>query len=135
MTLASIIERETKGADERPVVAGILLKRLNAGWPLQVDASVQYAVSSSNCRGRILDCEWWPILTRSDLDIDSRYNTYKYAILPPGPIANPGLTSLQAAVYPQSSDYWYYIHDDKGIIHYAKTHEEHNENVARYLGK
>jgi len=135
VTLASIIERETKGTDERPVVAGILLKRLDAGWPLQVDASVQYAVSSLNCGVRISNCEWWPILTRSDLDIDSQYNTYKYATLPPGPIANPGLTSLQAAVYPKKSDYWYYIHDDKGVIHYAKTQEEHSNNVARYLGK
>ncbi|MFC1710442.1 endolytic transglycosylase MltG [Patescibacteria group bacterium] len=135
VTLASLIERETKGVDERPVVAGILLKRLNADWPLQVDATVQYAISSSNCKLDIANCEWWPTLTRNDLDINSPYNTYKYQGIPPGPIANPGLISLEAATYPKDSDFWFYIHDDKGVIHYARTQEEHAENVSTYLGK
>jgi UPF0755 protein len=125
--LASLIERETKTDAERPVVAGILLNRINAGMPLQVDASVQYTVGTSK--------DWWPILTLADLKTDSRYNTYKYQGLPPAPIANPGLSSLKAAFAPTENDYWYYIHDSKGQIHYAKTLTEHNANIAKYLGK
>ena len=125
--LASIIERETKTDAERPVVAGVLINRLDAGMPLQVDAAVQYAVGNSK--------NWWPILTLADLKIDSRYNTYKYAGLPPAPIASPGLSSLKAALTPTANDYWYYIHDSEGQIHFAKTLSEHNANVAKYLGK
>lgn len=127
IVLASLIERETKTAEERPIVAGILIKRLNAGWPLQVDASVQYAVGTPK--------NWWPILTAEDLTITSSYNSYKYAGLPPAPIASPGLSSILASFNPQDSDYWYYIHDTSGKIHYAKTLEEHNANIAKYLGK
>ncbi len=127
VTLASLLERETKTDAERPVVAGILLNRLNAGMPLQVDAAVQYAVGTSK--------NWWPILSLADLKINSPYNTYKFAGLPPAPIASPGLSSLKAAFAPTASDYWYYIHDSEGIIHYAKTLAEHNANIAKYLGK
>jgi UPF0755 protein len=133
--LASILERETKTEAERPVVAGILINRLNAGMPLQVDASVQYAVSTENCKLKIENCQWWPILTLEDLKINSPYNTYKYAGLPPAPIANPGLSSLRAVTNPTQSDFWYYIHDKDGQIHYAKTLTEQNANIAKYLGK
>jgi UPF0755 protein len=125
--LASILERETKTDAERPVVAGILINRLNLGMPLQVDATVQYAVGTSK--------DWWPILTLEDLKVNSLYNTYKYAGLPPGPIANPGLSSLKAAFNPAQTDYLYYIHDPTGQIHYAKTLAEQNANIAKYLGK
>ncbi|OGM29866.1 hypothetical protein A2630_04275 [Candidatus Woesebacteria bacterium RIFCSPHIGHO2_01_FULL_44_10] len=127
VTLASIIERETITDEERPIVAGILIKRLDAGWPLQADASVQYVVGSAD--------NWWPILTKDDLEVNSRYNTYKYAGLPPGPIASPGLSSLAAVVRSQDSPYWYYIHDTEGKIHYATSLEGHNLNIAKYLGK
>jgi len=81
-------------------------------------------------------CEnWWPVLTREDLEIDSLYNTYKYKGLPPAPIANPGISSLKAAIFPQEILYFYYIHDETGNIHYAKTLQEHNENIRKYLGK
>jgi len=126
IVLASIIERETKTEAERPVVSGILANRLNGGMPLQVDASVQYAVGTLK--------NWWPILSRDDLKIDSNYNTYKFPGLPPGPICNPGLSSLKAAFNPTKTDFWYYIHDGQGQIHYAKTLSEHNANVAKYLG-
>lgn len=125
--LASILERETKTDGERPVVAGILIKRLNSGWPLQTDATVQYAVGTSK--------EWWPILTLDNLSIESSYNTYKYRGLPPTPIASPGLSSIKGVLNPTESEYWYYIHDTKGQIHYARTLEEHNANIAEYLGK
>lgn len=124
--LASILERETLTAKERPVVAGILMNRLNNDWPLQADATIQYALGEPG--------EWWPRpLTRADLETNSPYNTYKFIGLPPGPISNPGLTSLDAAANPEETDYWYYIHDNDGVIHYAETLEEHNQNVQKYL--
>ncbi len=121
LIMASIIERETKGNSEKPIVAGILFKRLNNSWPLQVDASIQYAKG-----------DWKPILI-SDKNLNSRYNTYKFQGLPPGPISNPGLASIQAAMNPEDSEYWYYIHDDSGKIHYAKDIDEHNENIRKFL--
>ncbi len=128
LVLASIIERETKNSpSERPMVAGILLNRLEIGMPLQVDATVQYAIGTS--------ANWWPILSREDLKINSKFNTYKFTGLPPSPIASPGLTALTAAFSPQSNDYFYYIHDNEGKIHYARTLEEHNQNVHTFLGK
>jgi UPF0755 protein len=136
VTLASLIERETKGVEEKPVVAGIIVKRFEAGWPLQIDASVQYAVGTSKLRtGDISGIKFWETLTKDDLEIDSAYNVYKFKGLPPGPICNPGLASLKAAGSPKESTYWFYIHDDKGQIHYAVTQEEHTANVRKYLGK
>lgn len=123
--LASLIERETITDEERPIVAGILLNRFNAKWPLQVDATVQYALGRSP--------DWWEPITRADLETSSPYNTYKYTGFPPGPISNPGRSSLEAAANPESTDYWYYIHDTEGKIHYAKTLDEHNANVSKYL--
>ena len=135
ITLASLIEREAKGDEERPVIAGILLKRAENDWPLQVDAAVQYAVASQNCQKADPGCEWWPILTKDDLDVSSKFNTYKYAGFPPSPISNPGILSIKAAISPQDSAYWFYLHDKEGNIHYAKTIEEHNQNIRTYLGK
>jgi len=119
--LASLIERETRTDEERPVVAGILMNRLAIGMALQVDATVQYAKGS------------WGVVTKEDLEINSPYNTYKFPGLPPSPIANPGLSSLKAAASPEESDYFYYLHDSNGQIHYAKTLEEHNRNINTYL--
>lgn len=150
VTLASIVERETKTDAERPVVAGILLKRLGVDWPLQTDATVQYAIANVKCQTRLrasfaevatkaeqgfgeAQCDWWPILTKEDLEINSPYNTYKFTGLPSAPIASPGLSSIEAVVNPQDSAYWYYIHDKEGKIHYARTLEEHNENIRVYL--
>ncbi|MBI2029335.1 endolytic transglycosylase MltG [Candidatus Gottesmanbacteria bacterium] len=129
ITLASILEREVKNASDRPIVAGIYLKRLNNNWPLQADATVQYIVGF-DAGGNI----WWKKhLTASDLEIDSPYNTYIVTGLPPGPIANPGLATIKAVANPKDSDYWYYISDDAGTLHYAKTIEEHNQNIVKYL--
>lgn len=133
VVLASILERETKTDAERPVVAGILINRLNAGMPLQVDATVQYAEATSRCRYTIISCQWWQPPTRAELELNSQYNTYKVTGLPPGPISNPGISSLEAAFNPTPSDYYYYIHDAGGQIHYAKTLEEQNANIAKYL--
>lgn len=125
--IASLLERETKTDAERPIVAGIILNRIKLGMPLQIDASVQYAVGTPS--------NWWPILTLNDLKTSSPYNTYKYTGLPPAPIANPGLSSLKAALSPAQTDYLYYIHDPSGQIHFAKTLAEQNANIAKYLGK
>jgi UPF0755 protein len=133
VVMASIIERETKTDGERPIVAGILYKRLKAGWPLQVDAAVQYAVANGNCKLKTENCNWWPILTKDDLEINSPFNTYKFTGLPPSPISNPGLSSLRASVNPEDSPYWFYIHDPQGTIHYAESSEEHYKNISKYL--
>lgn len=125
--LASLLERETKTDAERPIVAGIIYNRLRENWPLQIDASTQYGVGTSN--------NWWPILTLKDLESNSPFNTYKFTGLPPAPIANAGISSLRAAVNPEASEYYFYIHAPNGQIYYAKTLSEHNENIRKYLGK
>jgi len=132
--LASIIEREAGADEERAEVAGVLTNRLKAGAALRVDATVQYAVSSARCRIRI--CDWWPkSLTRTDIAFASPYNTYQNPGLPPAPIGNPGKASLEAALKPKATKYWYYLHDSSGQIHYAVTLEEHNQNICTYLKK
>lgn len=135
--MASIIERETKSGDERPIVAGILWKRLQTeGWLLQADATIQYAVANLQLKTKNSKLEnYWPILTKEDIEIDSLYNSYKYKELPPTPISNPGEDSLQAAISPLDSQYWFYIHDNEGNIHYAETLSQHNQNIAKYLNK
>lgn len=134
--LASIIERETKTKQERPIVAGIYYRRLDIGMGLQADATVQYAIANVNCPSSNNGCkDWWPNILKQDLELNSQFNTYKNSGLPPSPIANPGLSSLQAAVYPEDMGYLYYIHDSGGVIHYAKTLAEHNLNINKYLGK
>jgi UPF0755 protein len=130
--LASLVERETRTNDERPIVAGILLKRVRAGWSLDVDATLQYALANSRCQIG-MGCQWWQSVSSQDKTINSAFNTYKFAGLPPAPIGNPGLASIKAIVYSQDSDYWFYLHDSDGQIHYARTLEEHNANVSRYL--
>lgn len=132
LILASLVERETKTDTERPTVAGILLRRLEIGMPLQLDATVQYAIATNKCKNQS-ECSWWPSTTLEDRKIDSRFNTYKYAGLPPNPIANPGLSSIKAVINPQESDYLYYLHGKNGEIHFAETLEEHNSNIKKYI--
>lgn len=132
LVMASLIERETKNGSERPLVAGILYNRLDAGWPLQIDATVQYALATNRCESN-LACDWWKPITSQELALESPFNTYKNVGLPKSPIANPGLTALEAAYNPQESDYFFYLHDDSGQIHYARTLEEQNLNIDRYL--
>lgn len=120
--LASIVEREVPHEEDRPVIAGILWKRLDAGMALQVDSTLNYATGGKNAA-----------LTLEELQIDSPYNTYKYRGLPPTPIGNPGLSALNAAIYPQHSAYWYFLSGTDGTTHFAKDLDEHNENKARYL--
>ncbi len=123
--LASLVERETKGDAEKPIVAGILQKRMSAGWALELDATVQYVLGKSG--------NWWPNTTLLDRKIASPYNTYLHTGLPPAPIGNPGLASIKAVQNAVASPYWFYLHDREGNIRYGATLEEHNQNIAKYI--
>ena len=120
--MASLIEKEVKTKEEKEIVSGILWKRLKAGIPLQVDATITYITGKKTTK-----------ISFEDLQIDSPYNTYKYKGLPPGPICNPGLESILAALYPKESDYWYYLSTPDGKTLFFKTLEEHNLAKAKYL--
>ncbi len=120
--MASLLEEEARTEETRRKVSGILWKRLDAGMPLQVDGVFPYIFE-----GRPYD------LTDGDLLVDSPYNTYKYAGLPPTPISNPGLDAIRAAITPIATPYWYYLSDREGEMHYAVTHDEHLVNRARFL--
>ena len=127
--LASLLEREAQSLEDKRMVAGILLNRLAINMPLQVDATVQYALGYSS-----VEQTWWKKnLTTADLKVESPYNTYLYPGLPPMPIANPGLESIVAASDPINNDYLYYLTDKDGIMRYAETLEGHNRNIAKYL--
>lgn len=124
VTMASIVEKETSVPTERPLVAGVFYNRLRLNTVLATDPAVIYAA--------LLAGRYDGVIHRSDLDFDSPYNTYKYAGLPPGPIANPGRESLRAAMHPQQTDYLYFVSDANGAHRFSRTLEEHSRNVAAY---
>lgn len=126
VTLASLIEREAKHAEDRPIVSSVIHNRLDIGMKLDIDATIQYALGNSN--------KWWPTLTDTGTNLvpGSTYNTYTHTGLPPAPISNPGLSSLEAAVNPANTDYLFYITDANGVNRYAKTLDEHEANISRY---
>ncbi len=121
VTLASLVERETPDREERPLVAGVFYNRLRKRVPLQCDPTVQYALA--------LEGQLVKDVKPKDLRVDSPYNTYTHAGLPPGPIANPGEASLRAALAPEVTDYLYFVANDKGGHFFAKTLAEHDRNV------
>ena len=124
VTMASIVEKETGDPKERPMVAGVYYNRLNRNMALAADPSVIYAALLANrYRGTIY---------ASDLQYDSPYNTYKFPGLPPGPIANPGVASLQAALHPTQTEYLYFVSDNNGHHRFARDLQEHARNVAAY---
>lgn len=122
VTMASILEKEVATSEDRAIVSGILWKRIELGMPLQVDATFMYLLGKKSSE-----------LTAADLKIKSAYNTYRNKGLPAGPIGNPGISALQAAVHPKSTPYLYYLADKNGITHYAKTFDEHKVNKEKYL--
>lgn len=120
--MASLLEEEAITEEDRRIIAGILWRRPDVGMRLQVDATLRYVLGKTSAE-----------LSLDDLNHPSPYNTYRYDGLPPGPIANPGLGSIDAALDPKASSYLYYLSDSDGTIHYAKTFEEHKLNKAKYL--
>lgn len=126
--LASILEREGKSGEDMRKIASVLENRLDIGMALQVDATVQYALGYQP-----LEKSWWKkALTAEDLQINSPYNSYKNPGLPPTPISNPGLETLEAAMNPAKTNYLYYISDKTGALHFAATLQEHNANIRKY---
>ena len=127
--LASLVEREAKLSEDRQLVASVILNRFKTEMKLDIDATIQYTLGYQP-----EEKTWWKkVLTTDDLAIDSPYNTYKNKGLPPTPICNPGLAAIQTIANAPETDYFYYLSDKKGKIHYAVTLEEHNENVRKYL--
>ena len=124
VTLASLAEKEVHLDMERPEVVSVFENRLAEGMPLQTDPAVIYA---SQLRGT-----WTGVIHESELKSDSAYNTYTHAGLPPGPICNPGIASLRAALHPAKTDYLYFVADANGATKFAATLAEHNANVAAY---
>ncbi len=124
LTMASLIEGEARRSETRKQVSGILWNRLDLGMPLQVDAVFPYILGKDTYE-----------ITTDDLKYDSPYNTYLYVGLPPGPINNPSLDSISAAIHPATTKYLYYLTDNEGEMRYAVTHAQHLTNRAKYLNK
>lgn len=124
ITLASVVEGEVRKPETRKIVAGIFLNRLKLGMALQSDATLNYVMTERNDRP-----------TAKDLAIQSPYNTYDHPGLPPGPVGNPSLSSVEAVLHPTETDYLYFLTDQDGGIYYAKTYEEHLQNKYRIYGR
>ncbi len=120
VTLASLIEREAKVPEDRPRIAGVLENRLKKGMKLEIDATVLYALGHH--KDRVL---------YKDLEVDSPYNTYRHTGLPPGPIANPGMASLEAALHPEGNDYLYYVATRSGAHLFSRTRAEHEAAIRK----
>ncbi|MBL7156459.1 MAG: endolytic transglycosylase MltG [Candidatus Pacebacteria bacterium] len=123
--LASLIQREAATDEEMPIISGIMWNRLLSDHYLQIDAALQYALGGAG--------NWWPRVTKQNYKMNSGYNTYIHKGHPPAPICSPGLAAIKSVIYPQETDYFYYIHDAESQVHYAKTYEEHLENIQKYL--
>ncbi len=121
ITLASLVEKEARYAEDRPIIAQVFFKRLEIGMPLQTDASLQYLMDAPK-----------EDVSIADTQIDSPFNTYQNMGLPPGPIANPGIASIEAVLYPANTDYLYFVADRSGHNHYAYTYDEHLDLVYQY---
>ena len=114
VTLASLVEKEARYDEDRPIIAQVFLKRLQMGMPLQSDTTLQYLIAGPKENVSIADTK-----------IDSPYNTYQHEGLPPGPIASPGMKAIDAVLHPAATDYLYFVADHDGHNHYSKTYEEH----------
>ncbi|PLR93767.1 endolytic transglycosylase MltG [Bacillus sp. T33-2] len=122
MTMASLIEEEATEKAERDKISSVFHNRIEQGMPLQTDPTILYAQGKHKDR-----------VVYKDLEVDSPYNTYKYAGLPPGPIANPGTMSIEAALSPEKTDLLYFLADSSGEVHFSRTLEEHNQLKAKYI--
>ncbi len=126
LRIASIVQREAAGTSDMPLIAGIIWNRLLKGMPLDIDATIQYARGNTG-NG------WWAPIAPADKKIDSPYNTYLHAGLPPHPISDPGLAAIDATLNPAQTDCLYYLHDAAHQIHCSATYAEHQRNIATYL--
>jgi UPF0755 protein len=122
--LASLIEKEVNQDSERPLVAGVFLNRLTQGMPLATDPSIIYA--------DLLQGRYHGTIYASDLQAESPYNTYRYTGLPPGPVCNPGIAALKAAIAPAQTDYLYFVADAEGHSRFSATLKEHSQQVQSY---
>ncbi len=120
--MASLIEKEVRTFEDKKIVSGILWKRIESNMPLQVDATITYITGRKSAE-----------ILRQELEIDSPYNTYKYKGLPFGPICNPGMESILSAIYPEVSEYWFYLSTPEGETIFSKTLKEHSEAREKYL--
>ncbi len=134
LTIASMIERESKNKDDMRVISGILWNRLFAGMRLQVDPTVQYA-KATNLSDAGKKTAWWPALTSRDMSIKSPYNTYANTGLPPAPISEPSVFAILAALNPTKTSCLYYFHDSSGVFHCADTYTEHVALLKKYYGQ
>ena len=125
ITIASIIEREAVIAEERPTIASVFYNRLDENMPLQADPTVQYVVAQPG--------NWWPEISQDDINQMAAHNTYQRPGIPPWPIANPGLASIEAALNPADTDHLFFVAtgDGSGAHRFAETYEEHQENIER----
>ncbi len=122
VTTASLLEAEAREEEDRRLISDIVWRRLAIGMSLQLDSTVNYVTGGKK-----------PAISSAEQLIDSPYNTYKYAGLPLGPINNPGLESIRAAIYPEKNDYWFFLSGKDGVMYYAKNLPGHNENKNKYL--
>lgn len=130
LTIASMIERETRDPEEMRIISGIIWNRLFEGMNLQIDATLQYAkASNANTKS------WWPQVVPNDKYLKSSYNTYKNKGLPPGPIASPSIEAVLAALNPKNTDCLFYFHDKYGNFHCAPTYEEHVKMLKKTYGQ
>ncbi len=122
IVMASLLEKEVRGIEDKKIISGILWKRLENYFPLQVDATIAYITSKKTTQ-----------ISITETKTESPYNTYKYLGLPVGPICNPGIESIEAAIYPESNEYWYYLSTPEGETIFSKTLLDHNIAKAKYL--
>lgn len=125
IVLASLVQREAANEEQMPIIAGVIWNRWLEDMNFGIDATVQYALGEEG--------DWWPKISSDDYGTDSPYNTYLYKGRPPVPICSPGLAAISAVIYPEESNYLYYLHDSEGEIHLAETYEEHLSNIEEYL--
>ena len=121
ITMASIIEKEVPHAEDMKKIAGIFYQRLNIGMAMQSDATINFITGKGTTRP-----------SAEDLQVASPYNTYKYRDLPPGPISNPGLAAIEAAIYPEKNDFLYFLTTPEGQVIYSRTYAEHLAAKYKY---
>ena len=124
VNLASMVELEAVYAEEQPKIAGVFLKRIAIGMPIQSDTTIQYILGAQK-----------EVITFKDTEIESPYNTYQNMGLPPGPIGSPGIKAIKAVLEPETSDYLYFVAEKDGHHHFSKTYDEHLQAINKIHGE